>query len=49
MIAAMTGFGIRATAVNECVSSRPQAVMPGRSSCDIALMSAPAANTRSPP
>jgi hypothetical protein len=49
VIAAMTGFGIRATAVNECVSSRPHAVIPVPSSCDIALMSAPAAKTRSPP
>jgi hypothetical protein len=45
----MTGLGIRATAVKEAVSSRPQATMLDPSSCDIALMSAPAANTRSPP
>ena len=49
MTAAMTGLGMRATRVNEFVSSRPQAVMPFPSSRDIALMSAPAANTRSPP
>src|SRR5215218_1730319 len=45
----MTGFGIRATARKEFCSSRPQATMPVPSSCDIALMSAPAAKTRSPP
>ena len=49
MIAAMTGLGIRATSVKDAVSSRPHAVMPEPSSCDIALMSAPAAKTRSPP
>jgi hypothetical protein len=48
-MAAMTGFGISATAVKEVVSSRPQLSIPARSSWDIALMSAPAANTRSPP
>ena len=46
---AMTGFGMRATSVNEWVSSRPHATMLAPSSWDIALMSAPAANTRSPP
>src|SRR5215218_8039683 len=45
----MTGFGILATARKEFCSSRPQATMPVPSSCDIALMSAPAAKTRSPP
>ena len=37
MIAAMTGLGIRATAVKEAVSSRPQATMAAPSSCDICL------------
>ena len=49
MIAAMTGFGMRATSVKEAVSSRPQATMLVPVSWAIALMSAPAANTRSPP
>ena len=49
VIAAITGFGIRATSLKESVSSRPQATMLSPVSSDIALMSAPAANTRSPP
>ncbi len=49
VVAAITGLASRATVVKECVSSRPHAVMPGPSSSDIVLMSAPAANTRSPP
>ena len=49
VIAAITGLGMWATAVNEAVSSRPQAIIDAPSSLDIALMSAPAANTRSPP
>ena len=48
-MAAITGLGTCWTAVKESVSSRPQATMLLPSSCDIALMSAPAANTRSPP
>ena len=49
MIAAMTGLGIRCTWVNAFVSSRPQATIVSLVSPLIALMSAPAANTRSPP
>jgi hypothetical protein len=49
VIAAITGFGMAATVVNDVVSSCPHVAMPARSSWDICLMSAPAANTRSPP
>ena len=49
MIAAMTGLGMRWTAVNDSVSSRAQATMDRPSSAAMALMSAPAAKTRSPP
>ena len=47
--AAMTGFGMRATAVNDDCSAPERATMSAYVIVAISLMSAPAANTFSPP
>ncbi len=49
MTAATTGLGIRATAVNDDCSAPERATMSAYDIVAISLMSAPAANTFSPP